>query len=288
MDSRKKNRSAYSQHDEKTGERTSYRRNRQEVKKNDALARRIRNREKRSELQSREKGMRSDSVKKGILCVPHRSLLKAMGLTKEKLKKPIVGIASSENEIIPGHIHLSSIVEAVKKGVYMGGGTPLEFSTIGICDGLAMGHEGMKFSLPSRELIADSVELEGHAFPFDGLVLVSNCDKITPGMLMAMGGLNIPSLLVCGGPMLAGNLKGEAIDLISVFEAVGRFKAGKISKSELELIEESDCPGAGSCSGLFTANTMNALSEVLGIALKGNGTIPAVFIDRLKLAKENG
>ena len=235
-----------------------------------------------------KKGMRSDSVKKGILCVPHRSLLKAMGLTKEELKKPIVGIASSANEIIPGHIHLSSIVEAVKKGVYMGGGTPLEFSTIGIWDGLAMGHEGMKFSLPSRELIADSVELEGHAFPFDGLVLVSNCDKITPGMLMAMGGLNIPSLLVCGGPMLAGNLKGEAIDLISVFEAVGRFKAGKISKSELELIEESDCPGAGSCSGLFTANTMNALSEVLRIALKGNGTIPAVFIDRLKLAKEKG
>jgi len=232
--------------------------------------------------------MRSDSVKKGILCVPHRSLLKAMGLTKEELKKPIVGIASSANEIIPGHIHLSSIVEAVKKGVYMGGGTPLEFSTIGICDGLVMGHEGMKFSLPSRELIADSVELEGHAFAFDGLVLVSNCDKITPGMLMTMGRLNIPSLLVCGGPMLAGNLKGEAIDLISVFEAVGRFKAGKISKSELELIEESDCPGAGSCSGLFTANTMNALSEVLGIALKGNGTIPAVFIDRLKLAKEKG
>ncbi len=232
--------------------------------------------------------MRSDVFKKGVIRAPHRSLLKALGLTDEELQRPIIGIANSANEIIPGHMHLKQLSEAVKAGVLMSGGTPMEFSTIGICDGIAMDHEGMNFSLPSRELIADSVEVVSRGIPFDGLVLVSNCDKVTPGMLMAMGRLNIPSLLISGGPMLAGCHNGTDIDLIKVFEAVGSYEAGKMEEKELREIEDCACPGAGSCAGLFTANSMNALSEALGVALKGNGTIPAVFAERLRLGKKAG
>ncbi|MDK2864927.1 MAG: dihydroxy-acid dehydratase [Thermotogota bacterium] len=232
--------------------------------------------------------MRSDAVKKGVERSPHRSLIKALGVTDFELEKPFIGIASSENEIIPGHIHLGKIVEAVKAGVRMAGGVPFVFSTIGVCDGIAMDHKGMKFSLPSREVIADSVEVVANAFPFDGLVLVSNCDKITPGMLMAMGRLNIPAILVSGGPMLSGSYRGRRVDLISVFEAVGMLKAGKMSEEELTELENHACPGAGSCAGLFTANSMNALSEALGLALRGNGTIPAVYAERIRMAKEAG
>lgn len=232
--------------------------------------------------------MRSDAIKKGVIRAPHRSLLKALGLTDEEIQRPLIGIASSANEIIPGHIHLKQLADAVRTGILMAGGTPMEFSTIGICDGIAMDHHGMNFSLPSREVIADSVEIVAHGTPFDGLVLVSNCDKVTPGMLMAMGRLNIPSILVSGGPMLAGTCKGTDIDLIKVFEAVGSFKTGKISEEELLEIENCACPGAGSCAGLFTANSMNALSEALGVALKGNGTIPAVHAGRMRLGKKAG
>lgn len=232
--------------------------------------------------------MRSDVFKKGVVRAPHRSLLKALGLTDEEIERPIIGIASSANEIIPGHIHLKELADAVKKGVIMAGGTPMEFSTIGICDGIAMDHKGMNFSLPSRELIADSVEVVANGIPFDGLVFISNCDKVTPGMLMAMGRLNIPAVLVSGGPMLAGCHNGTDIDLITVFEAVGSFKAGKMSAEELKEIENNACPCAGSCAGLFTANSMNALSEALGVALQGNGTIPAVFAERMRLGKQTG
>ena len=232
--------------------------------------------------------MRSDVIKKGLERAPHRSLLKALGITDQEMTRPFIGIASSANEIIPGHAHLDKIVEAVKIGVSMAGGVPFVFHTIGICDGIAMDHKGMRFSLPSRELIADSVEIVANAFPFDGIVFVSNCDKITPGMLMAMGRLNIPSVLVSGGPMLAGNYGNQKIDLITVFEAVGKYKSGNMSEGELMEIENEACPGVGSCAGLFTANTMNALSEALGVALKGNGTIPAVHAARLRLAKESG
>jgi len=232
--------------------------------------------------------MRSDTFKKGVVRAPHRSLLKALGLTDEEIGRPIIGIASSANEIIPGHMHLKQISDAAKAGIWMAGGTPMEFSTIGICDGIAMDHKGMNFSLPSRELIADSIELVANGIPFDGLVFISNCDKITPGMLMAMGRQNIPSILISGGPMLTGCWKGTSIDLIKVFEAVGAVQAGKLTTDELEEIENCACPGAGSCAGLFTANSMNALSEALGIALKGNGTIPAVYAERLRLAKMSG
>ncbi|MCP4217572.1 MAG: dihydroxy-acid dehydratase [bacterium] len=232
--------------------------------------------------------MRSDIFKKGAERAPHRSLLKALGLTDEEIRRPVIGIASSANEIIPGHMHLEQINEAVKTGILMAGGTPMKFSTVGICDGIAMDHKGMNFSLPSRELIADSVEVVANGIPFDGLVFVSNCDKITPGMLMAMGRLNVPSPLVSGGPMMPGRHKGKEIDLVNVFEAVGRFRAGSIDEEELLEIENNACPGAGSCAGLFTANSMNALSEVLGVSLKGNGTIPAVFAERLRLAKYTG
>jgi dihydroxy-acid dehydratase len=232
--------------------------------------------------------MRSDAFKKGVVRAPHRSLLKALGLTDEEIQRPIIGIASSANEIIPGHIHLRQLAEAVKSGIWMAGGTPMEFSTIGICDGLAMDHHGMNFSLPSRELIADSVELVAHGTPFDGMIFVSNCDKVTPGMLMAMGRLNIPSILVSGGPMLAGSRGGTDIDLIKVFEAVGSYNTGSISEEELKEIENCACPGAGSCAGLFTANSMNALSEALGVAMKGNGTIPAVYAERMRLGKYAG
>jgi dihydroxy-acid dehydratase len=232
--------------------------------------------------------MRSDSVKKGITRAPHRSLLYAMGLTKEEIQKPIIGIANSINDIIPGHIHLKNISEAVKAGVRAAGGTPLEFNTIGICDGLAMGHTGMKYSLGSRELIADSIEAVTMATAFDGLVLIANCDKIVPGMLIAAVRLNIPSIYIAGGPMLAGDLGGDKLGVDDVFEAVGSFQSGKISAEELDLLEHCACPGAGSCSGLYTANSMNCLSEALGIALPGNGTIPAVYAERRRLAKKTG
>ncbi|MDI6752382.1 MAG: dihydroxy-acid dehydratase [bacterium] len=232
--------------------------------------------------------MRSDAMKKGLQRAPHRALFKAMGYTNDELARPIIGIANSRNELIPGHIHLGNIAEAVKAGVRMGGGTPMEFSTIGICDGIAMGHSGMKYSLASRELIADSIEVMASAYPFDGLVLIANCDKIIPGMLMSALRLNIPAIFISGGPMLSGCLQGKKIDLISVFEGVGKCSSGKLSKKELEEIEDYACPGAGSCAGMFTANSMNCLAEALGLALPGNGTIPAVSGRRIRLAKEAG
>ncbi len=232
--------------------------------------------------------MRSDLMKKGVEKAPHRSLFKAMGYTDEELSRPLIGVANSANEIIPGHIHLDRIVEAVKAGIRAAGGTPVEFSTIGVCDGIAMNHQGMKYSLASRELIADSVEIMAMAHPFDGLVLVPNCDKIIPGMLMAMLRLNIPSIVVSGGPMLAGKRGKERIDLISVFEGVGACKSGKISEEELLEIENEGCPTCGSCAGMFTANSMNCLTEALGLGLPGNGTIPAVLAARIRLAKLAG
>ena len=232
--------------------------------------------------------MRSDKMKKGIEKAPHRSLFNALGMLPEEMKKPIIGIANSASELIPGHIHLGRVAQAVKDGVRLAGGTPFEFATIGICDGIAMNHEGMKYSLGSRELIADSVEVMGKAYPFDGLVLIPNCDKIIPGMMMAALRLNIPAILVSGGPMLAGRFKGKPVDLISVFEAVGRVAAGAMTEEDLSELEGCACPGAGSCAGMFTANSMNCLSEALGIAPRGNGTIPAVNASRLRLAKRAG
>ncbi len=232
--------------------------------------------------------MRSDLMKKGAEKAPHRSLFKAMGYTQAELDRPIIGVANSANEIIPGHIHLDKIAEAVKAGIRHAGGTPVEFSTIGVCDGIAMNHTGMRYSLASRELIADSVEIMATAHPFDGLVLIPNCDKIIPGMMMAALRLNIPAIMVSGGPMLAGRAGGKPIDLISVFEGVGALKAGQISAEELEELEEQACPGCGSCAGMFTANSMNCLAEAIGLALPGNGTIPAVTAARIRLAKEDG
>lgn len=232
--------------------------------------------------------MRSDSVKKGIERAPHRSLFKAMGYTKEELDRPLVGIVNSANEVIPGHIHLHEIAKAVKAGVYMAGGTPSEFSTIGVCDGIAMNHQGMHFSLASREIIADSIEIMVMAHGFDALVFIPNCDKIIPGMLMAAARLNIPSLFISGGPMMAGKFKGRNIDLSNVFEGVGAVKAGRMSAEELEGLEDAACPGCGSCAGMFTANSMNCLTEALGMALPGNGTIPAVEAARYRLAKRSG
>jgi len=232
--------------------------------------------------------MRSDAMKKGVERAPHRSLFKAMGYTDDELSRPLIGVANSANEVIPGHIHLHRVAQAVKAGIRMAGGTPLEFSTIGLCDGIAMGHEGMKYSLGSRELIADSVEVMAMAYPFDGLVLVTNCDKIVPGMMMAMARLDIPAILVSGGPMLAGWHGGKDADVITVFEAVGKVAAGHITPEDLAALESAACPGAGSCAGMFTANSMNCLSEALGIALPGNGTIPAVDAARMRLAKEAG
>lgn len=227
-------------------------------------------------------------MKKGITRAPHRSLFKAMGYTDEELKRPLIGVANSFNEIIPGHIHLRTVTEAVKAGIRMAGGTPVEFGVIGVCDGIAMGHAGMKFSLASRELIADSVEIMAGAHALDGLVLIPNCDKIVPGMLMAAGRLNLPTVVVSGGPMLAGELNGEKLDLNTVFEGVGAQAAGRISAEELAEIEERACPGCGSCAGMFTANTMNCMTEVLGMGLPGNGTVPAVDARRIRLAKEAG
>ena len=232
--------------------------------------------------------MRSNLMKQGLEKYPHRSLLKAMGLTDREIDQPIIGVANSYNEFIPGHIHLDKITRAAKDGVRMNGGTPLEFGVIGVCDGLAMHHQGMKYSLPSRELIADSIEVMATAHPVDGLVLVANCDKIIPGMLMAALRLNIPSILISGGPMLAGRYQGQAVDLITVFEGVGAVKAGKICEDDLKAMAECACPGCGSCAGMFTANSMNCLSEALGMALPGNGTIPAVHAARIRLAKEAG
>ncbi len=232
--------------------------------------------------------MRSHIVTKGIERSPHRSLFKAMGYTDEELRRPLIGIANAKSEVVPGHIHLDKISEAVKAGIRMAGGTPMEFGTIGICDGIAMGHEGMKYSLASRELIADSCEAMGKAHPFDGMVFIPNCDKIVPGMLMAMIRINVPSVIISGGAMLSLNIKGKQLDLNSVFEGVGAVKSGKMTKDELMDIENNACPGCGSCSGMFTANSMNCLSEALGLALPGNGTIPAVFAERIRLAKEAG
>ncbi|NMC93837.1 MAG: dihydroxy-acid dehydratase [Syntrophorhabdus sp.] len=232
--------------------------------------------------------MRSDKMKKGIEKAPHRSLFSAMGYLPDELERPIIGVANSANELIPGHIHLHRVSQAVKDGIRMAGGTPMEFSTIGICDGIAMNHEGMKYSLGSRELVCDSVEVMAKAYPFDGLVLIPNCDKIIPGMMMAALRLNIPCILVSGGPMLAGRFKGRPVDLISVFEGVGKVAGGLMSEEELGLLEQCACPGQGSCSGMFTANSMNCLSEALGIGLPGNGTIPAVHAGRIRLAKTAG
>jgi dihydroxy-acid dehydratase len=232
--------------------------------------------------------MRSNLMKKGIEKAPHRSLFKACGLTDDELSRPIIGIANSANEIIPGHIHLNTIAEAVKKAVIAAGGTPLEFFTIGVCDGVAMNHIGMKYSLGSRELIADSIEIMAMAHPFDGLVLIPNCDKIIPGMLIAAVRIDIPAIIISGGPMLAGSYKGEHVAVDNVFEAVGKAAKNLISRDELYELECAACPGAGSCAGLFTANSMNCLTEALGMALPYNGTIPAVMADRIRLAKESG
>jgi dihydroxy-acid dehydratase len=232
--------------------------------------------------------MRSDAMKKGLEKSPHRSLFKAMGYTDEEIARPLIGIANSANEIIPGHIHLDRICQAVKDGVRMAGGTPIAFSTIGVCDGIAMNHEGMKYSLASRELIADSVEVMARAHPFDALVLIPNCDKIIPGMLMAMLRLNIPAIMVSGGPMLTGRWRGKNVHLVSVFEGVGQVKAGTLKAGELRELEDAACPGCGSCAGMFTANSMNCLTEAIGLGLPGNGTIPAVSAARLRLAKQAG
>lgn len=232
--------------------------------------------------------MNSDKAKKGYLRSPHRSLLKAAGYTDWEIERPWIGVANAYNAVIPGHVHLRTVTEAVKAGIYAAGGLPIEFPVIGVCDGIAMNHEGMKFSLPSRELIMDSVEVMARAHAFDGLVLVPNCDKIVPGMAMAAAELNLPAVVVSGGPMMAGQHKGRVLDLNSVFEGVGQYGAGKIDESGLQDIEDNACPGCGSCSGMFTANTMNCMMEVLGLALPGNGTIPAVHAGRVRLAKDAG
>lgn len=232
--------------------------------------------------------MRSDLVKKGVARTPHRSLLKALGITDEEMNKPFIGVAQAANEIIPGHLHLKNIAQAVKDGIRMAGGVPFEFSTIGVCDGLAMNHEGMKYSLPSRELIADSIEVMANAHAFDALVLVPNCDKIVPGMIMGALRVNVPTILVSGGPMLAGCYQGKNISLSNVFEAVGKFQTDSISEQELKEVEDYACPGIGSCAGLFTANSINIWAEAAGIALPGNGTIPAVDARRIRLAKHAG
>lgn len=232
--------------------------------------------------------MKSDVLKKGPGKAAQRSLLRALGLTDEEINRPIIGVVSAQSDVIPGHMNLDKITEAVKKGITLAGGTPLVVPAIGVCDGLAMGHEGMKYSLVTRELIADSIECMAKAHAFDALVLIPNCDKIVPGMLMASLRVNIPSVMVSGGPMLAGKHKGNAISLSTMFEAVGSYENGLIDEKELCDIEKCACPTCGSCSGMFTANSMNCLCEVLGIALPGNGTIPAVYSERIRLAKQAG
>ena len=230
----------------------------------------------------------SDNVTKGVEKAPMRSLFYAMGYTKEELERPLIGVVSAHSEIVPGHIHLDKITEAVKAGVRMAGGTPIMVPAIGVCDGIAMGHEGMKYSLPSRELIADSVETMAKAHQFDGLVLVPNCDKIVPGMVMGACRINIPSIVCSGGPMMSGLVNGEETSLSKMFEAVGSRKAGLIDEQGLCEFEENVCPGCGSCSGMYTANSMNCLCEAIGIGLPGNGTIPAVTGKRVMLAKRAG
>lgn len=227
-------------------------------------------------------------MKKGIARLPHRSIFKSLGYTDEEISRPIIGVVNSANELIPGHMHLDSIAEAVKAGIRIAGGTPQEFSTIGVCDGVAMNHVGMKYSLATREIIADSIEAVSMAHPFDGLVLISSCDKIVPGMIMAALRLNVPSIMISGGPMLAGKFKGEDIDYSTCYEAIGKYKKGKYTDEDLREIEEEACPTCGSCSGMFTANSMNCLSEAIGIALPGNGTILAFYSKRLRLAKTTG
>ncbi|MDL2236994.1 dihydroxy-acid dehydratase [Christensenellaceae bacterium OttesenSCG-928-K19] len=232
--------------------------------------------------------MKSDNVKKGIDKAPHRSLFYALGMTEEELSRPLIAVVSAKSEIVPGHLYLDRVAQAAKDGIRMAGGTPFEFPSIGVCDGIAMGHEGMRYSLPSRELIADSVESMAKAHAFDGMVLVPNCDKIVPGMLMAAARVNIPAVVVSGGPMLAGRVQGKKTSLSSMFEAVGAYAGGKIDKEELLEFEQGACPGCGSCSGMYTANSMNCLAEALGMALAGNGTIPAVAAARIALAKHAG
>ncbi len=232
--------------------------------------------------------MRSDSIKKGIEKAPHRSLLRALGYIDQELERPMIGVVNSFNEIVPGHMHLNDLTAAVKAGVRLAGGTPVEFPAIAVCDGIAMNHSGMKYSLASRELIADSIEVMAEAHQFDGLVLVTSCDKVVPGMLMAAARINIPAIVISGGPMLAGRYNGENISLSNIFEASGRVRAGKMTEEELHELEDSACPGCGSCAGMFTANSMNCLTEVLGMALPGNGTIPAVSAARRRLAKLTG
>ena len=235
--------------------------------------------------------MKSDAAKKGIERAPHRALFKAIGYTDEEIKRPLVGIANAVNTAIPGHVHLDTLARAVKAGIYMAGGTPVEFGTIGVCDGIAMNHTGMKYSLASRELIADSIEVMATGHALDALVMIPNCDKIVPGMLMAAARLDLPTIFISGGPMLAGEhpeQPGTKIDLITVFEAVGAVKAGKLPPERLTAIEDAACPTCGSCAGMFTANSMNCLTEVIGMGLPGNGTIPAVYSARVRLAKQAG
>lgn len=232
--------------------------------------------------------MKSDNVKTGVQQAPHRSLFNALGMTKEELDRPLVGIVSSYNEIVPGHMNIDKIANAVKMGVAMAGGTPIMFPAIAVCDGIAMGHTGMKYSLVTRDLIADSTECMALAHQFDALVMIPNCDKNVPGLLMAAARLNIPTIFVSGGPMLAGKVKGCKTSLSSMFEAVGSYAAGTMTLEDVEEFEEKACPTCGSCSGMYTANSMNCLTEALGMALKGNGTIPAVYSERIKLAKHAG
>ena len=232
--------------------------------------------------------MKSDLMKRDLERAPHRSLFKAMGYTDDELSRPMIGVVNAANEIIPGHVHLDTIAEDAKAGVRLAGATPVEFPVIGVCDGIAMGHTGMKYSLASRELIADSIEIMATAHPFDGLVMVTNCDKIVPGMLMAALRINVPTVVISGGPMMAGRNKGEVVDLISVFEGVGKVKSGSMTEGELKDLEDNACPGCGSCSGMFTANSMNCVTEALGLGLPGNGTIPAILAARRRLAKKAG
>ncbi len=232
--------------------------------------------------------MKSDAVKTGMQQAPHRSLFNALGMTEEEMRKPLVGIVSSYNEIVPGHMNLDKIVDAVKLGVAMAGGTPVVFPAIAVCDGIAMGHIGMKYSLVTRDLIADSTECMALAHQFDALVMVPNCDKNVPGLLMAAARINVPTVFVSGGPMLAGHVKGHKTSLSSMFEAVGAYAAGNMSEEDVKEFEAKACPTCGSCSGMYTANSMNCLTEVLGMGLKGNGTIPAVYSERIKLAKHAG
>lgn len=232
--------------------------------------------------------MNSDNIKSGANRTPHRSLMKALGLTDEEISRPLIGVVNSQNEIVPGHIHLDNIARAVKDGVRLAGGTPIEVPAIAVCDGIAMGHEGMKYSLVSREVIADSVEIMAKAHQFDALVLIPNCDKVVPGMLMAAARLNIPAIVVSGGPMLSVKFKGCYRDFNTGMEAVGAYQAKRIDEGQLAELEDAACPTCGSCSGMFTANSMNCLSEVLGMALPGNGTIPAVYSERIRLAKQAG